>query len=155
MTRILIFSDTHRYIDGCIRAIDAIKKIDAVIHAGDHDSDAEDLASIYPDIPMYYVRGNCDFSSNPSELVTTIGGKRIFIAHGHTYGVKQEYSRIISAGSECGAELVVFGHTHNPVTLYERGMTVINPGSARYSRSYAVAEIENDKLSTAILDIPF
>ncbi len=154
MTRIIIFSDTHQHIDDCIYVLNTMPGVTAVIHAGDHDSDAEDLQAIFPEIPFYYVRGNCDYSSNPSERLVTIDDKRIFIAHGHTYGVKAGIERIKKAGVQNKADLVVYGHTHYPNTEYFMGMTLLNPGSVRYSGTYAVAEIEDGRLQTVVIDIP-
>ena len=156
MKRILIFSDTHNDINPCIRLLMNMKDIDAVIHAGDCASDAEDLHYAFPDIPIYYVRGNNDFlSSVPDKLTVTIGGKRILIVHGHIERVKYDLSlsALTEKGEKANADLVVFGHTHMPQTEYRGKMIILNPGSVRFTRTYAVAEIEDDVLKTAIINI--
>lgn len=156
MKKILIFSDTHGYTDGCINTIVDIKDADAVIHAGDYVRDAEDLESIFPDIPIYYVCGNNDIFSNASmNRIVEIEGKRIFITHGHGYNVKYEtdFRSLVEKGREVNADLVIFGHTHKPYTAYEGDMIVINPGSAAFTKTYAIAEIDSGNLITKILEI--
>ena len=156
MKRILIFSDTHNQINSCIRLLMNMKNVDAVIHAGDCVSDAEDLHYAFPDIPMYYVRGNNDFLSGaPDKLTVTIGGKRILIVHGHNERVKYDLSlsTLTEKGEAANADLVVFGHTHMPRTEYRGKMIILNPGSVRFTRTYAVAEIEDDVLKTSIINI--
>ena len=93
MIRIIVFSDTHKYIEPCIQAVNNIKDIDMIIHAGDHWSDARELEGIFKNIPVKYVKGNCDFSLAPLEELVEIGGKKIFVTHGHMYNVKQEHDR--------------------------------------------------------------
>lgn len=155
MKKILIFSDTHGYIDNCIALMQS-EGIDAVIHAGDCVRDAEDLMSVFPNIPVHYVMGNNDWFSNaPASMTLEIGGKRIFITHGHEYRVKFEadHRTLVQKGRDVNADLVVFGHTHMPYTAYEGNMTVINPGSVRFTRTYAVAEIDGGEIKTKIVDI--
>ncbi len=156
MKKILIFSDTHGYIDNCIDIINAEKGVNAVIHAGDCVRDAEDLAAVFENIPVHYVMGNNDWFSNAvADMTLEIGGKRIFITHGHAYNVKYEhnYRTLVKRGKEVNADLIVFGHTHMPHTSYEENMIILNPGSARFTRTYAVAEIEGNEIRTKILDI--
>lgn len=156
MKKILIFSDTHGYTDACLNIINNAGKVDAIIHAGDCVRDAEDLEYIYPDIPIYYVKGNNDFfTTAPSHLTVVIDGVRIFITHGHEYRVKYEsgYNTLRSAAEAANANLIVFGHTHIPYTGYDGGITTLNPGSTRFSSTYAIAEIEKGSLKTKIVEI--
>ncbi len=156
MKRILIFSDSHGDTNRCIDIINnAPKKIDIILHAGDCARDAEDLEAVFPDIPVYYVSGNCDmFSQASSELLINIEGTAIFLTHGHDYRVKYEsrYITLAKKAQDCNADLCVFGHTHIPYTDYIGKMTLLNPGSIRFMRTYAVAEVENGKVKTQILE---
>ena len=73
MKKILIFSDTHGDINRCLDIIEKADSVSAIFHAGDYTGDAEDLESIYPNIPIYYVKGNNDyFSKAPSHML--VGG---------------------------------------------------------------------------------
>ena len=90
MKKILIFSDTHGDINRCLDIIEKADSVSAIFHAGDYTGDAEDLESIYPNIPIYYVKGNNDyFSKAPSHMLVTIDGVKIFITHGHEQNVKR------------------------------------------------------------------
>lgn len=156
MKKILIFSDTHGYIDHCINIINSTDIVSAVIHAGDCVEDAEDLISIFPNVPIYYVKGNNDFYSHaPVRLNLKIGEKNIFVTHGHEERVKYEadYRTLAKKAENAGADLAVFGHTHVPRTEYVGNITLLNPGSVRFSRTYAVAEIDGSNLKTKIIDI--
>lgn len=155
MIRIIVFSDTHKCIEPCIQVINNIKDVDMIIHAGDHWSDARELESIFSEIPVKYVKGNCDFAMAPLEELIEIGGKKIFVTHGHMYDVKLEhehYKTIQKRGLELGADVVVFGHTHMPFNVNLGNISIINPGSVKYTRNYGIIEIENDKIGTAVLD---
>ena len=156
MKRILILSDSHGDTNRCINIINKFEgQLDAIIHAGDCVRDAEDLTYIFPDIPMHYVRGNNDiFTTAPGDLLVESSGVRIFITHGHDYRVKYElkYTTLAEKAKKVGADLCVFGHTHMPYTDFVGNMIILNPGSIRFGGTYAVAEIENGKVKTAILD---
>ena len=85
---ILIFSDTHRNIDGVLDIIRTESDVDAIIHGGDYEADAQKIQREFPQIPVYCVPGNGDYHSNSSDdLETTICGKKFFITHGHNYNV--------------------------------------------------------------------
>lgn len=156
MKRVLIFSDTHGYTDPCIQLINNTPNVAAVIHAGDYTRDAEDLSYIFPDLQLFYVKGNNDLLSRaPAQLTVIIGGARIFITHGHEQRVKYEsrYNTLREHAKKSAPQLVVFGHTHIPYTGYDDDFITLNPGSVRYTRTYAVAEIEDGRVKTEILDI--
>lgn len=156
MKKILIFSDTHGYTDSCLRVINGADKVDAIIHAGDYTRDAEDLEFIYPNIPVYYVKGNNDLLSRaPAHMTVIIDGARIYITHGHEQRVKYEsnYRTLCAAARSANPDLIVFGHTHIPYSGYDGKAIVLNPGSIRFSRTYAVAEIEKGKVKTQILKL--
>lgn len=147
--RILVFSDTHHDISAAVSVIDKIGA-DMIIHAGDHDTDAERLQKIYEDIPVKYVRGNCDYSSSPLDLNLDVGGKKIFITHGHSYNVKSSYLAIQYKAEEEGADLVIFGHTHIPYCYNSGRRILLNPGSLKSGRTFGITEIENGKISADI-----
>ncbi len=149
--RILIFSDTHNDILDCISIIKETEKVDMILHAGDCVDDAEQLMLSFPQIPVYHVKGNCDFfTSAPDERIIEAGGKRIFLTHGHKQLVKMDYHMLISQAREKNADLVVFGHTHLPYQEMSGNLTVLNPGSLRYGKTYAVCEINDSVLKTRL-----
>lgn len=158
MKKILIISDTHNINCYACDAIEAVDRVDAIIHAGDYVRDARKLEEQYPMIPIYYVAGNNDiYSDAPKDLCCELFGKKFFITHGHYYSVKGEmqrdYPTLVSAAKEKGADVVVFGHTHTPYLGYNGDMTVLNPGSPTFGFSYAVCEIDGDKIKTQLMKL--
>ena len=154
MKRILIFSDTHGHINNFIKIIDKTMP-DMIIHAGDIVGDAEDIVAIYPDIPLYCVRGNNDFSQRfPDKLTLVVDGKTIFVTHGHEYAVKYEssLSSLEEKARKVNADLCIFGHTHTPYNDIRGSLTILNPGSSRFTGTYGICEIENGKMKTCILE---
>lgn len=155
--RILVFSDTHNVTDDCIRIINLIKPsgLDMIIHAGDCTRDAEDLSYIYPEIPLYFVRGNNDFSRAPSELTVSADGHKIFITHGHGFGVKCDntYRTLAEHAEEIGASCAVFGHTHIPYCAYSGNIILLNPGSIKYGKTYGIIETENGRIKADVLKV--
>ena len=144
---VLMFSDSHgaaRYIDEIISR--QTEKIDAIIFLGDGLRDLEHCDT--GDVPIYSVRGNCDVGAfyEDDEMIFELGGIKIFIAHGHTYSVKSTYRIIAEKAARRGANIVMFGHTHIPLSLcfeagekigetdIERDLYVFNPGSLREGR---------------------
>ena len=95
--KLLILSDTHRSLGF---AYDAIEKEhpDAVVHLGDHLTDAEDLSFACQEPDFYYVPGNCDYAPTvPQSLTLELDGVRIFVTHGHLYGVKRDLTALAGA----------------------------------------------------------
>lgn len=127
---IAVFSDTHGAV---VAAAEALRKScpDMIIHLGDYARDASALQDQFPGIELRSVRGNCDLASRVllSDCFT-VEKTRLFISHGHEYGVKSSLSALRSAARSAGADMVLFGHTHRPVYLQEDGLLLLNPGSA-------------------------
>ena len=130
--KIFIISDTHKQINRAISAIEE-EKPDFILHLGDMVSDAEDIAAIFPGINVRFVSGNNDFEPYvPNELLITIDGARMFLTHGHSYGVKQGTSRLAARGHAVGASFVFFGHTHIPYDRSVGNVRLMNPSSNGY-----------------------
>ena len=152
--RILVFSDSHKDCKPCFDVINRIIGVDMILHAGDHSEDAKRISAQFPDIPVHFVAGNCDFGDGAKELVIEAEGKKIFLTHGHLYNVKNEleYTTLYERARELGCDCAVFGHTHIGFCDVRRGITLLNPGSIRSVRTFGVIEIENGKLRAAVCD---
>ncbi len=149
--RIAIFSDSHGRMHNCLSALDAAGPIDHIIHLGDTMRDAEDLGIICPNTPITYVCGNCDFcSSCDTEKWVELAGKKLFLCHGHTRSVKRGLSELAYAAK--GADLALFGHTHEAFDGEENGVHLFNPGSislpASGRPSFGILTITEDTLIT-------
>ena len=148
MYRIIVISDTHRHMDYALRVLDNLSEYDMIIHLGDYSADAARLERLYKNVTVVSVCGNNDFPSpsSPAECEIEIDGVKLFLTHGHKYGVKFGYERIYLRALELGAQVVLFGHTHVPICEKEDGVLMLNPGGYNSnSRSVGIIEIDDGK----------
>ncbi len=148
--KIIIFSDSHKNFGAMTKAIEREGSVDYIIHAGDVHCDAEDLEIMYPRIPVASVLGNNDYFVHgvPNDRFFELGGIKIFITHGHNYGVKYSLAALLQKGRELGADIAVFGHTHRAYSEKIGEVTLFNPGAAY--KSYGVLEVENGEFKLGI-----
>ena len=149
----IIFSDSHGSFNPMMEAIVKEGKIDLIIHAGDVVGDAEDLQAAYPRLAVACVKGNNDWwdRTAPDDRIFEFDGVKIFLTHGHNYGVKYSLAKLMQKGRETGADICIFGHTHTALSEVLDGITFFNPGSA--SRHYGVLETDDGKFTLKICDI--
>ena len=153
--KILIVSDSHGDTAAMRKAI-ARENPDRLFHLGDVNRDVRRVAASFPNLPIDAVLGNCDGYSGeegPEELLTTVGGVRFFLAHGHRFHVKLGTAPLFRAGREAGADVICFGHTHRAVCVKQGGIWLVNPGSVGGSgapATYAVAQADNGEVSVEI-----
>lgn len=152
VTTVLVLSDSHGRQSGVrevVRRQEAAGITPAgVIFLGDGLADMEALPSAWQ---LYAVRGNCDppQADAPLSRRLAFGDVAVFAAHGHTLGVKYGLVQGISAALSEGADLFLFGHTHEPLfeslpagrSLWgaplEKPFAYMNPGSL-YEGSFGV-----------------
>ncbi len=141
--RILVVSDTHGDGYALQSALWEQPQANLVFHLGDGARECEQVAEANPDRTFFMVRGNCDpdFCGLLGNREETVGGRRLFFTHGHLWSVKFGISRIDYAARERQADIVLFGHTHQPLSLYKEGMYLVNPGSLGYNKQYATVDI--------------
>lgn len=150
--KILVLSDSHRAI-GAMYDAAMLEDPDAIMHLGDHVSDAEELSYALDLIDFYMVRGNCDFGAQaPETILTELGGVRLFLTHGHLFGVKSGMSRLKLEADRVGANIALFGHTHRPLLEEDSGVWYMNPGAARSGR-YGVIEITDGTFTCEIKEL--
>ena len=155
--RIAVFSDTHGRTEGMLHAV--IQECpDAVIHLGDCERDIRPLRERFPDLPVYNVSGNCDYSAmEPDTAFFKLEDVSILATHGHRYGVKMSLDPLLNAAYFGGAKLVLFGHTHVPYNKDELGIRVLNPGTAGMGVrcTYGMIQLQNGiVVSCAVKPIP-
>lgn len=154
--RILIISDSHgdtKRFDKCIESFSP----DAIVHLGDIERDVEYLEGVYPKIPTYAVVGNNDpWVRRESEKTVEFDGVKVFLTHGHLYGVWDGGFRIAKRAEELGCSVALFGHSHIPTDEVFGTVRVFNPGSISRPRqgnySVGIMEIENGKFDFALCD---
>lgn len=130
-------------------AIDAHSP-DQVIHLGDLVRDAEEVAWAYPKLPVCMVPGNCDgWSTLPAKKQIALGGRSLLLSHGHLWGVKRGYEGAVADARACGADILLFGHTHQALCRQlEDGLWMLNPGASR--TSYGLILIENGAAACSV-----
>lgn len=142
--KILVVSDTHGKDQNLQRVLELERPFDALIHCGDIEGQ-EDYIQALAACPVHMVAGNNDFFSDlERELEIELAGSKVFITHGHSYGVSLDLGRIVDEALDRKSRAVMFGHIHKPVCVQDKGVLVLNPGSLSYPRqegrkpSYAV-----------------
>ncbi|UAT29734.1 metallophosphoesterase [Bacillus badius] len=153
--KVLVVSDNHGWGDILTELRERYEgDMDALIHCGDSELRADD-----PAIQEYFiVRGNCDVEEEfPYDVVEGVGGRRIFITHGHRYNVKTSLMKLTYKAQEYEADFVFFGHTHM-VGAEKIGETIfLNPGSiampiGRRDKTYAIVEANKQQAAIRFFD---
>lgn len=132
MVRVAVVSDTHGLFHKLEQAKEKLGQVDWLIHAGDHLRDAPRVAAAFGLQPerVIAVVGNCDYPARaPEQAELEIEGVRIWVTHGHHFGVKTTADRIYYRARELGVRVAVYGHSHIPVIADDGAVMLFNPGS--------------------------
>ena len=154
--KLLVLSDSHNALTFMLDAVGR-EEPDMVIHLGDYARDTLAIRARFPDMPLRYVRGNCDFNADCADMeMLEVCGRKVFITHGHLYGVKNGLDRITRFGASADADLVLFGHTHRAYIAKSGTMTIMNPGAAggragERGKTYGVAHVDEAGVQCKIL----
>ncbi|MBQ8356764.1 MAG: metallophosphoesterase family protein [Clostridia bacterium] len=109
---ILVVSDTHGRRE---RLAEVMTRTHAgiVLFLGDG---LRDLTVIPDGVTVRAVRGNCDFVGRdiPETCIEHFGTYRVFMTHGHRYGVKAGIGAAVAAAVDADADVLLYGHTHRP-----------------------------------------
>ena len=132
-----LISDTH----GLVRpqALDALRGVDLIIHAGDIGK-AEVLDALKPIAPLHAIRGNSDRGAwakkLPDTMILTVGGVRLHLIH--------DVHELSFEPAKRGVAGVISGHSHKPSIIERDGVLFVNPGSAgprRFKLPVAVGKL--------------
>ncbi len=161
--KIGVVSDTHLPSNGQAlpsRLCAALKSCDMVIHVGDMVTMevAQALEKLCPNFKA--VCGNMDPAQIkckfPEKEIIQVGKFRLGIKHG--FGPPDKLKAIMKeAFKQDKVDMIIFGHSHNPLSEIEDGVIFFNPGSptdeifAPY-KSFGIIEI-NDKIEAKIVKI--
>lgn len=155
-----IISDTHikKNINSFMCLIDTyLREVDLIIHAGDYTSlEALEVTKKYK--KFVGVWGNVDGPEIRSLLkekeIILLEGYRIGIFHGH--GTKgYTFDRVYEVFKEDDVDIIIFGHSHQPLVRTKNGILMINPGSFTNKRkerwfSYIVLELHQENIDLQI-----
>ncbi|MDD5449272.1 MAG: metallophosphoesterase family protein [Candidatus Omnitrophica bacterium] len=157
--RIGVLSDTHIPIAAAVipkEVVEGLAGTDLIVHAGDlvEPSVLKTLSGI---AKVRAVRGNMDSaevrSSLPDKDIIEIGGISIGLMHG--WGPPSGLIELAEREFK-GADVIIFGHSHNPLIENKGRVLFFNPGSptdrifAPYN-SYGILEIENKIVTPRII----
>lgn len=163
----LVVSDNHGNREILENLFDRYRgTVDLMIHCGDSELPSDD--------PLWggvqKVTGNCDYDSGyPRTLTIDTPFDRIFVTHGHLYDVRFGLQTLSLKAAEEGANLTLFGHTHQIACQQVGDCLFLNPGSIEQPRgniqekSYCLIESKEEvfqvqyyrKDFTAIRDLAF
>lgn len=154
-SRVVILSDTHGRLPG--EVLGACRGADRIVHAGDVGSDAI-LPELAAAAPLTAVSGNVDPPGTaPVRARAEVAGWRILVQHvvWERGGPSGEVRDLLARQ---GADLVVFGHTHEPLCVERDGVVYLNPGGCgagrfNWPRSYAEAVVDRRGLRLRILNL--
>jgi uncharacterized protein len=126
--RIAIVSDTHGLLRPELFA--RLEGVDWILHAGDLGP-VDLLTELEAIAPVTAVWGNTDGwdvrNRVPEVARVTLEGVRVAVMHGHRLASPKP--RAVAA-EHPDADLVVYGHTHQPLVQRIGETLVVNPGSA-------------------------
>ncbi len=156
----VIVSDTHGHHEKLIQVMRLEEPFDMLIHCGDTEGGEDWIRNHAPCMSVPSVMGNNDFFSRlPAELELDIDGLKVFMTHGHGYGVSMGTERLVDEAGDRKADIVLFGHTHRPMIKQEDGIWVVNPGSLTYPRqeshrpTYVVMTVKDGVASFVLKEI--
>lgn len=150
-----LISDTHGLLRPQIH--EALAGVELILHAGDVGGDdvLDELALI---APVDAVFGNTDPPGHPRlvpEVVRQVGGLTIHVSHGHELGSPTPAKLL----DRYAGDVLVYGHTHQPLVTRAGGRLVVNPGAAGPRRfdlqpSLARLTIANGVAEVEIVPLP-
>lgn len=122
-----LVSDTHNGLHP--QALAALRGVELILHAGDMGPAAV-LRSLATIAPVRGVRGDRDRAAR-ADLAVRIDERieqvHVVVTHGHLLG-QPTPPRLVSAFLH--ADVIVFGHTHEPLLTRAARRIIVNPGSA-------------------------
>ncbi|MFC1492176.1 metallophosphoesterase family protein [Nitrospinota bacterium] len=153
--RLVILSDTHGRLPR--EVLRACEGADHIVHAGDVGSE-DILHELGAVAPVTAVCGNVDRSEMiPLRAWVDVGKWRVLVQHivWERGGPSAEIRDLISRES---IDLLIFGHSHEPLCRQMDDLVFLNPGSCGPKRfslpmTYAEALLEPDEGGFRIFDL--
>ena len=158
--KIAILSDTHakKHNDKLFKLIDTLfKESDMIIHAGDYVSSSvvsklrehKNFVGVWGNNDKGYIRDLLK-----ERIIVPVEGYRIGLYHGHGDS-KNTLQRAYDEFNDDKVDIIVFGHSHQPLILTKNKTLMINPGSPSYKRkepwySYVILEIQDKKINVQL-----
>lgn len=151
--KILICSDSHGQRYNIKDAFDK-ERPDAVFFLGDGLRDMDVFAHL-PTVAVVCVKGNCDMYcgyEEDEERLINLENKKLLLTHGHNSGVKQGLWKLDLLAREKGAEIILYGHTHQVSRQMIDDRLYICPGSIRQG-SYVILNLSGDDVKVEFKEL--
>jgi putative phosphoesterase len=152
--RVGLISDTHGKLRPQVFTL--LDGVDVILHAGDI-GDTSILTELETIAPVYAVHGNTDDfdvrAVAPESLAIDLGGKLFVVVHGHRVA-STKTPQLRAAFPAC--DVIVYGHTHQPLVDNAESPIVINPGAAgpaRFRLKPSVAVMDLKGMEVRVLQI--
>lgn len=147
--RVGVLSDTHGMLRDCVYP--SFETVDLIIHAGDVGRE-EVLKELKKMAPVVAVRGNTDgrWAADLLPLLEMVSVGEVMMA------VLHDLVHLDMDPRAAGVDVVISGHTHQPLIETRSGVLYLNPGSIGprrfdYPVSAAILEINGAALAPRIL----
>jgi len=136
--RIGLISDTHGLLR--LQALEVLHGSELILHAGDVGKE-EILDKLRKIAPVIAVRGNVDTADwcsvlKETEIIETTAAK-IYMLH--------NLNDLDLNSAAANFQIVISGHTHEPIQYKKNGVLYINPGSAgplRFNLPISLARLD-------------
>jgi uncharacterized protein len=155
-----VLSDTHSFIIPAA-LLKRLKSVDLIIHAGDL-CDTRTLTLLKKIAPTKAVQGNMDELAVKKELplkeIIVCGKVKIGVTHGHIGQTRDALKNAMAAFKDDEIDVVIFGHSHQPLCEQSGAKLYFNPGSpndvtrAKFF-SYGLISVETGKVKAEIVRI--
>ena len=146
-----LISDTHGLVRADVHR--ALAGVELILHAGDVGGDEvlDELELIAPALAVY---GNTDPPGNArlsESIEISIGEVSIHVSHGHELGSPSP-GKLLERYS---ADVIVYGHTHQPLVTRADGRLVVNPGAAGPRRFKIEPSVARLTIANGRADVEF
>ena len=138
--KVCVCADSHGK-PGDIQRILDIERSRALLFLGDGERDLDDV-TIPEGVLFEGVCGNGDpVTMLQKRRLIRLEELKVLMTHGHDYHVKNTLSMLEYDARRFGAQVVLFGHTHQQFAEERSGALFLNPGSIWAREQYAVLDV--------------
>ena len=147
MKKVIVMSDTHGNQKYLRRVLEQENSYDYIFHLGDYFEDMDENPDLFENailrrVPGIFNKRYLSGSLLKTELVELLNW-RFLLVHYINDAIKYKNE----------ADIILFGHTHNPYYSQNENTHLINPGHLKKSHhrgsdaSYLVMEVESEKIN--------
>lgn len=158
--QIAIISDTHlqKNTGQLDDLISEFQNMDLVVHAGDY-GDLWVLKYLQEHFKFTGVWGNTDDNAIrealPEKIIMKFGAYRVGVCHAHGKG-KTTIERAYNNFNNEQVDIIIFGHSHQPIISTKNKVLMLNPGSLTNKRkerwfTYIVLSVDQNLHATLMI----